>query len=298
MKKILVTGINGQLGYEINKVAEGLGEVIGTDRGVLDLSNPNSIIPFIDSVKPDIIVNTAAYTAVDLAENEYGLANAVNNTSPVEMAKAAKKHNALFIHFSTDYVFNGMKTLPYTEEDIEDPLNAYGMTKLLGERGIKQVGGRNLIFRTSWLYSWRGANFFLTMINLCKNRDQLFVVNDQYGAPTYCPDIALAIKKIINRYINNKDSFSSLYGIYNMTASGRTTWFNFAEEIFFHYKNIVDPNFIPPILTGIPSSEYKALAKRPLNSMLSHQKIKKNLLIDLPDWRKGIKKGLVEICKN
>ncbi len=271
MKKILVIGKNGQVGFDLMHTLQGYGEVIGTDRNTLDLSRPETIFPFIDLIKPSIIVNAAAYTNVDKAESESELAFTINAKASLEMAKAAKKHNSLFIYFSTDYVFNGKKSGAYEETDLPDPINIYGKSKLLGEQAVENVGGRYFIFRTSWVYSNRGKNFPSTMLKLAKERAELRVVNDQFGAPTCSLDIARAISSILDH---------EAYGLYNLTAGGRTSWYEFAQEIL----KDTQVKLIP-----IPSSEYPTPAKRPANSVLSHKKLNDTLNIFMPNWKDSIK---------
>lgn len=283
MKKILITGVLGQVGYELQRSLAPFGTIIGIDKDEMDLTNPEAIRKFIAQVSPDIIVNPGAYTAVDLAEKDVDLCMAINSEAALVIAEEAKALNALLIHYSTDYVFDGTSIVPYQENDIPNPLNVYGASKLAGEKAISQLGGKHLILRTSWVYGTRGKNFLLTMLKLGKERDSLQIVSDQIGAPTWSRMIAEATAQIIAKlpYLENQEGF---YGIYNLTSSGKTSWLEFADTIFSMYSE-KNPEFKRPELSGILSENYKTPAARPMNSLLSHDKLKKTFDLSIPDWK-------------
>lgn len=290
MKKVLITGCNGQVGWDLQHSLAGFGELIAVDRQTLDLSLPDTIGPIIQKIRPDIIVNAAAYTAVDKAESEKDLAMVVNGLAPGVLAKEAKKLNALLVHYSTDYIFDGSSQLPYKENDRTDPLNTYGHSKLVGEQAIRHVNPRHLILRTSWVYASRGKNFLLTMLKLAKEREMLKIVNDQYGAPTWSRAIADATRQILS----SVPPYFNKWGTYHLTCSGKTSWLDFADKIFYYYSQ-KNPGFKIPQLTGIPSAEYPTPAKRPSNSLLSHQKLNKTFGFHMPHWEKSLELCLQEL---
>ncbi len=277
MRKILITGKYGQVGWELQRTMALLGNVVAIDMDTVDFSNPDSLVKMIRDVKPDILVNAAAYTAVDKAENEPEIAMAVNGIAPGIMAEEAKRLKAVFVHYSTDYVFNGEASHPFREDDVPAPLNVYGRTKLAGDQAIQAVGGFSIIFRTSWVYGARGKNFLLTMLKLAKERSQLKIVDDQVGAPTWSRLIAQATADVLNRSHNAQN-----WGLYNLTASGQTTWRRFAEEIFKIAGRM--PDFKAPEVVGIPSNEYPTPAQRPKYSMLSNAKLAETFSLKMPAW--------------
>lgn len=277
MKRILLTGKNGQIGWELEKSLASLGHVIACDRNTLDLADSHSIIKVIRDIKPDIIVNAAAYTAVDKAEEEPALAIQVNGTAPGILAEEAKRLGAILVHYSTDYVFDGTASTPYAEEDLPNPLNVYGKSKLVGENAINDVGGKFLIFRTSWVYGSRGKNFLLTMLRLAQERkNPLKIVNDQVGAPTWCRPIAQTTADILKKCISG--DLEMISGIYHLTSSGQTSWCGFAESILKKHP-------LSPTVIGIPSTDYKTPAKRPPYSVLSNAKIQRTFSVQLPPWQ-------------
>ena len=223
--RILLTGKNGQVGWELQRTLAPLGEVVVLDRRQLDLSDPDQIRERVREISPDLIVNAAAYTAVDRAEAEPEPAMAVNGTAPGLLAEEAKRIGAAIIHYSTDYVFDGAKTTPYTEEDAPNPLNVYGRTKLAGEQAVQAAGVPHLILRTSWVYGMRGKNFLLTILRLAREREELKIVDDQIGAPTWSRTIAEATAQILT---SGAWPVSGASGIYHLTASGSTSWYGFA----------------------------------------------------------------------
>lgn len=274
MKKILITGCKGQVGWELQRTLSPLGEIIAIDQEHLDLSNENAIRQFIRDLKPTIIVNPAAYTAVDKAESEPDVAMKINGDAPKVLAEEAKKLNSLLIHYSTDYVYSGNSTTPVKEDETPQPLSVYGKTKLAGDQAIQQIHDRHFIFRTSWVYGVRGKNFLLTMLKLAKEKEELKIVHDQIGAPTWSRLIAEATAQVI---AHNSDA----YGLYHLTSQGKTNWCDFAKTIFALSQK---QGHKTPKVLGIPTTEYPLPAKRPFNSLLCNNKIKKELNIALPSW--------------
>lgn len=286
MRRILVTGKNGQVGWELQRTLMTLGEVIAVDRTQMDLADADSIRNCIREVKPNLIVNAAAYTAVDKAESEVDLAMAINGLAPGIMAEEAKRLGAAIVHYSTDYVFDGTKTGPYTEDDTPRPLSIYGKSKLAGEEAIKAVGCPHLTLRTSWVYGARGKNFLRTILKLAKERPELRVVNDQVGAPTWCRHLAEATVHILAQLyspaVYDPARVSDVSGTYHLTTGGRTTWFGFAEAITNGASAAV--NGSSPRLVPITTDQYPTAAARPKNSELSNDKIGKQFGLSQPDW--------------
>ena len=285
--KILLTGKTGQIGEELNNIVDDLGNLITVDKEQLDLSKPNSIEPVILDINPDIIINPAAYTAVDKAEEEPDLAMTVNALAPGLLAKAARKVGAGLIHYSTDFVFDGCSEIPYKEEDPPNPLNVYGKTKLAGEKAIAEVGVPFLIIRTSWVYSLHGKNFLRTIKKLAEEKDIIQVVDDQIGAPTWARSVALKTHQILKQCLNKKwleTKDPSLSGIFHLTCQGNTSWHGFAREVLNMSntsKNIK--------LIAIPTSDYPTPAVRPPNSLLNNEKIQKVFGLGMPHWEDALK---------
>ena len=281
--RILLTGARGQVGWELRRTLSCLGEVVATDSSVMNLADVDAIRQTVREVAPTIIVNSAAYTAVDKAESEPELAHTVNAVAPGVLAEEAVRLGALLVHYSTDYVFNGSGDIPWREGDVCDPLNVYGATKLEGEHAIQATGCRHLIFRTSWVYGARGSNFLLTMRRLMRERPELKIVADQIGAPTWCRDLAEATALVLGQVASPASEFDRAepWGIYHMTNCGETSWHGFAEAILAH--DGADANLLP-----IPSSDYPTPAKRPLNSRLNNDKLKQIFGISLQDWRDAL----------
>lgn len=275
--KILLTGKNGQVGWELERSLERLGEVVAFDRAGLDLAAPDQIISAVRSVRPDVLVNAAAYTAVDRAEGEPDAAHAINALAPGLLSEEAKKLGALLVHYSTDYVFDGTKHGAYSEKDTPNPLNIYGRTKWAGERAVQAVGGRHLILRTSWVYGPRGKNFLLTILRLAKERKELRVVDDQIGAPTTSAMIAEATARILTH--------ADPHGLYHLSASGHTSWHGFAEAI------LRGAEFGIPVIP-IPSSQYPTPARRPANSLLDNTALEQRFDIRVPVWEEGLATSL------
>jgi len=283
--KILLTGCNGQVGWELQRTLATLGEVSAVGSSVLDLADADAIRQVVDGIRPQVIVNPAAYTAVDKAETESGRAMAINGVAPGVLAEEAKRVGALLVHYSTDYVFDGSGATPWKEDDTPGPLNIYGATKLAGEQAIAAVGGRHLIFRTSWVYGQRGGNFLLTMCRLFRERPELKIVADQIGAPTWSRCLAEATAQILAQVLSPSRGADKPepWGVYHMTNAGETSWHGFAEAIL-----ALDPPATPPRLIPIASREYPTPARRPLNSRLDNGKLARAFGICLPDWREAL----------
>ena len=270
--RILLTGRNGQVGWELERSLAPLGEVIAFDRANLDLSDAATIRRAAQDTKPDVIVNAAAYTAVDRAESEPELADAINHVAPRTFAEEARRSGALLVHYSTDYVFDGETRAPYKEDDATHPINVYGRTKLEGEQAIRASGCRHWILRSGWVYAARGNNFLRTMLRLAAERSELGVVGDQTGSPTAAPELARATATLLRQGAPANE-------VFHLSAGGETTWHEFACEIF--------------ALTGrenirvrrITTDQYPTAAKRPRYSVLSNEKIRNAAGIALPDWR-------------
>jgi dTDP-4-dehydrorhamnose reductase len=290
--KILLTGKSGQVGWELQRTLACLGEVIALDRQTLDLARLDSLRATIREIKPNLIVNAAAYTAVDKAESEPELAYAVNGVAPGVMAEEAKRLNALLVHYSTDYVFDGAKTFPYTEEDTPNPINVYGKTKLAGERAIQAVGGAYLIFRASWVYGARGKNFLLTILRLAKKREELRIVDDQRGAPTWSRLIGEATASIVSHLFRERSQADLASEIYHVTCAGDASWYDFARAI-------IDRSSFKerkPSIIAIPTAEYPLPACRPSYSGLSSSKLYKTFGVALPHWRYALTLCLDEVA--
>lgn len=275
-KVILLTGKTGQVGWELYQSLMPLGKLIIPDRHEFDLSNPDSLREKIRQWKPDIIVNPAAYTAVDQAEDDHELAFLINSEAPKIMAEEAEKLNIPLVHYSTDYVFDGTKKRPYKENDAPNPLNVYGESKLKGELAIQDTTEQHLILRTGWVYSHRGNNFMKTMLRLFREHSEIKVVNDQFGAPTSARLIA-EVTGILLRDVLRGDHVTK--GLYHLTAGGSTSWYGFAKEILASYEGS-KPDIIP-----ISSSEYSVKADRPAITLLDNSKIVASTGIVQPDWK-------------
>lgn len=283
-RRILLTGIDGQVGWELQRTLAPLGEVVACNRSNLDLTELDKLRTIVRESKPDLIVNPAAYTAVDRAETEEELALRINAEAPRVMAEEAARLGAWFIHYSTDYVFDGRKSGAYVEDDAPNPLNAYGRTKLAGERSIAAVGGRHVVFRTSWVYADRGRNFLLTMLRLGQEREELKVVADQYGAPTWARMIAEASAAAAVRLLSQPAAIDDAYtGIYHLTSAGTASWHDFARAIFERRPGVRAPRVLP-----IDTSQYPTPAARPQNSVLSNARLAGRFDIALPDWRTAL----------
>jgi len=265
-----------------------VGDVIALDRKACDLSRPGDLPGLIGEAQPDIIINAAAYTAVDQAEEEEKLATLVNGTAVGVLATEARKRGALLLQYSTDYVFDGTKASPYTEDDPPNPINAYGRSKLVGERAASQLAGDYLILRTSWVFAARGRNFLQTVLRLARERDELFIVADQIGAPTWARHIADATTLIVQRVCRERDEGKFASAILNLTASGATSWFNFAEAILIETKGRQGKDWKGPKVHPVTSSEYARPAARPKNSLLSSKRLRQRFGISLPEWQHAL----------
>jgi dTDP-4-dehydrorhamnose reductase len=297
---ILLTGKTGQVGSELLLLLPELGEVVAPGRLDLDLLNPQSIQRAVREIRPELIINAAAHTAVDAAEAREAEARAINADAPGILAEEAKKIGAAVVHYSTDYVFDGTKTTPYDEADSPAPINIYGRTKLVGEQAVRATGVPHLIFRTAWVYSTRGRNFLRTILRLATEREELRVVRDQRGAPTWSRDIARATAKILAELMS-RDSpaascLSPVSGTYHLTAAGETTWYEFARAILEEAAQISPdvPWFAEatqgrPLITKriipITTAHYSLPASRPQHSVLSNSRLNQTFGIRLPDWR-------------
>ena len=283
--KILITGANGMLAQEVKKQLKEGNELICTDVADLDITNENQVMEYVENLKPEYIINCAAFTAVDKAEEAGEIVEKINADGPANLAKAAKTVDAVLVHISTDYVFGGKLDLDkvYSEDDPKEPVTAYGITKLHGEEKIQANCEKYYIFRTAWLYGHGGNNFVKTMTKLGKERDELSVVSDQHGSPTYAVDLASIIKQAIDKKIP--------YGIYHATNNEFTTWYEFTKEIFAEQG-------IECKVNPVTTEEYIKMmgivqAKRPLNSKLSKQKLEAQG-IHVPEWKDGLKRYLAE----
>ena len=284
--KILITGANGMLAKEVKEKFEKENEIIPTDVAELDITNEEAVLEFVKEVKPDYIINCAAFTAVDKAEECYDLAEKINGDGPRNLAKAAKAVGAKLVHISTDYVFGGNLDISkdYKEDDERAPVTAYGKTKLHGEQGIQENMEEYYIFRTAWLYGIGGNNFVKTMTKLGTTRDEINVVADQHGSPTYAKDLSNIIYQAIEKKIP--------YGIYNATNQGYTTWYEFTKEILAEQGIECKVN---PVTTEEYIEMMKVTqAKRPFNSQLSKAKLLEQG-IDIPEWKDGLKRYLKEV---
>ncbi|MCU9954194.1 MULTISPECIES: dTDP-4-dehydrorhamnose reductase [Burkholderia] len=288
---ILVTGVNGQVGFELLRSLQGLGRVVACDRSMLDLSDLERVRGVVRALKPSIIVNPAAYTAVDKAETDVDAARRLNAEVPRVFAEEAARTGAALVHYSTDYVFDGTKEGAYVETDATNPQNVYGLTKLEGEQAVAATGCAHLILRTSWVYGRRGKNFLLTMLKLGSERPELRVVADQIGAPTWSKTIATATSHIVAQALaaDGSDWWARHSGVYHFTSAGATSWHGFAEAIFANAMGERAPKVVP-----IPASDYPVPAKRPSNSRLSHDKLTAAFGLRLPDWADALKLCLSE----
>ena len=287
--KILITGANGMLAKEVKEKFEKGNEIIATDISELDITNEEMVMDYIVKAKPDYIINCAAYTAVDKAEENYDLVEKINGDGPTYLAKAAKAAGSKLVHVSTDYVFEGDLDVSkdYSEDDSTNPVTVYGITKLHGEQGIEKNMDEYYIFRTAWLYGIGGNNFVKTMTKLGSTRDELNVVADQHGSPTYAKDLSEIIYQAIEKQIP--------FGIYNATNEGYTTWYDFTKEI-------LSEQGIECKVNPVTTEEYIEMmkitqAKRPFNSQLSKNKLAQQGII-VPDWKDGLKRYLEEVKEN
>ncbi|MGV0961704.1 MAG: dTDP-4-dehydrorhamnose reductase [Limnohabitans sp.] len=296
--KILLLGKNGQVGWELQRSLAPLGELIALDRYSTvhcgDLSRPEALAQTVRDVRPDVIVNAAAHTAVDKAESEPDVARTLNAEAPAALARAAADVGAWLVHYSTDYVFNGEGDRAWSEGDATGPLGVYGQTKLEGERAIAASGCQHLIFRTSWVYAARGGNFARTMLRLAQERERLTVIDDQRGAPTGADLIADVSAHAIRQAVNTRASHLS--GIYHLVASGETSWHGYASHVIATARQLKpDAAWTVSDIAPVPTAAFATPARRPLNSRLNTQRLQDRFGLVLPAWQQGVDRLLAEI---
>lgn len=296
--KIFLLGKNGQVGWELQRSLAPLGELIALDRHSTllrgDLSQPEKLAQTVRDVRPDVVVNAAAHTAVDKAESEPELARTLNATAPAALAQAAADVGAWLVHYSTDYVFNGEGQTPWQEGDATGPLGVYGQTKLEGEQAIAGSGCKHLIFRTSWVYAARGGNFARTMLRLAQERERLTVIDDQRGAPTGADLIADVTAHAIRQVIQTQDAHLS--GVYHLVAAGETSWHGYASHAIERARQIKpDAPWQVSEIAPVPTSAFPTAARRPLNSRLNTQRLQNRFGLTLPNWQQGVDRLLAEM---
>ncbi|NEX19143.1 dTDP-4-dehydrorhamnose reductase [Thiorhodococcus mannitoliphagus] len=291
--RLLLIGANGQVGWELRRTLACLGDVVaasleGEYGPVIDLMDAGSLVRLVRDTKPDAIINAAAYTAVDKAETDRDTASRINADAVGEMGALAAELGVPVIHYSTDFVFSGTLGRAYTEDDVPDPINVYGETKLGGERALLESGAKALIFRTSWVYGARGANFLLTMRRLFQEREELRVVDDQIGTPTWSRMLAEITAQVLYRVMRGDLDLDRVGGLYNLTGTGDVSWYGFARAI-------LEASGSPAKLIPIPSSEYQAPAKRPMFSVLNNRRFEETFGLSTPDWRLSLAQCLEEL---
>lgn len=293
--RILLTGKQGQVGFELQRALAPLGEVHAVDYAECDLADASAISVLVRSVKPDLVINPGAYTAVDKAESEPELAHAVNAVAPGVLGEEAAKLGAWVVHYSTDYVFDGAKRGAYTEEDLTNPLSVYGRTKRAGEIALKESGARHLIFRTSWVAGARRNNFAKTILRLALERESLNVVADQYGVPTSAALLA-DVTALLVRQRQREGDEDFPFGLYHLVPGGETNWCEYARFVLSEALAAGRPlKLLPDAIRAIPSSEYPSIAKRPANSRLDTTKLRRCFDLELPDWQSGVRHILQQI---
>lgn len=294
MSRIMLTGVNGQVGFELQRALAPLGDVIALTRQEMDLADPESILAALNHYQPTIIVNPAAYTAVDKAESDVEQAMAINAHAPKIMAEWAAQHHALLVHYSTDYVFDGRKEGTYQEDDVANPQSVYGRSKWLGEEAVRMIAPNHLILRTSWVFGVHGNNFLKTILRLAKERDSLNIVADQHGAPTSAALIANLSAKILERYLQSATGFA--YGTYHLCASGETTWCDYARFVVQEAKNkAVELKLTQDAIHPIPTSAYPLPAPRPANSRLDCSKLIHGFNLSIPHWQQGVNDVMTQL---
>ncbi|MGD1107599.1 MAG: dTDP-4-dehydrorhamnose reductase [Terracidiphilus sp.] len=285
--RVLIVGNAGQLGRELERLFAAVGHIVAVDRESVDLADPDQTRDLVRRSAPDVILNAAAYTAVDRAESEMALAHAINALAPRVLAEEAAERNALLVHYSTDYVFDGSKLEPWTEDDSPAPLSVYGASKLAGEQAVQNSRARHLIFRTSWVYGPHGSNFLLTMLRLARERDRLSIVDDQVGAPTTSIELARATHAIVTGVLAGRFGEQQDWcGLYHMTCAGSVSWFGFAQAIFARAS--VRLGVKVPELVPIGTKDYPTPAARPRNSVLSNAKLHARFDVQLPTWQSAL----------
>lgn len=284
---IVLLGANGQVGFELQRTLSTLGQVTAVTRAVCDLADPDAVRQLLNAKRPDVIVNAAAYTAVDKAESDEKNAVAVNAALPALLADEAESLRALLVHYSSDYVYDGRKATPYIEGDAAQPASVYGRSKLAGDNAVLERCARSIILRTSWVYGNYGQNFLKTMLRLASTRPTLRVVADQFGAPTSAALIADITAHIIRRTLQS--SKTDCFGVFHLAATGRTTWHEYASHVVAEAKRMGMPIPIEiSSIEGIPATEYPTPATRPANSVLDTSKLQRTFDICLPDWHVGV----------
>jgi dTDP-4-dehydrorhamnose reductase len=287
--KILLTGATGQVGWELARALLPLGEVIAVNRNEANLAELKSLRTIIQQHKPDVIVNPAAYTAVDKAETEQELAFLINAEAPGVLAEEAKKIDALLVHYSTDYVFDGTKSTPYTEDDSTNPVNVYGQSKLAGEQAIQAVAGDYLILRTSWVYASRGNNFLKTILRLAAEREELKIVVDQIGSPTWARLIAETTAHIVRQVMLERQANSFTSSVYHLTSTGDTSWHGFAQKIVDIVREQGKVALKNRAIHPIPTTDYPLPAKRPANSRLATNRLEQQFGLTMPSWDNALR---------
>ena len=285
MAKFLITGAKGQVGHCLTQQLTGKAEILAVDRDELDITDQSAVKKIVETFKPDVIINAAAHTAVDRAESEVELSEAINVKGPQYLAEAANEIGAIILHISTDYVFEGSGSGEYKEDDQTNPQGVYGRTKLEGEIAVQQANPRSIILRTAWVFGEHGHNFVKTMLRLAKDRDSLGIVGDQFGGPTYAGDIAKTLIEIANQILAGKEN---AFGVYHFTGKPYVSWYEFAKAIFAEAESqkLLEKQ---PHLKAITTAEYPTPAKRPANSRLDLTKIKQTFNIEPSDWQKALK---------
>ena len=293
--RLLITGANGQVGWHLQRTLAPLGEILAIDVEQVDLTDLDAVTRAVREFAPDIVANAAAYTAVDKAESEPELARAINVAAPARIAEECARSGALMIHYSTDYVYDGSKSGPYEENDATGPLSVYGQTKLEGDQAIVASGCAHIILRTTWVYDIRGKNFLRTVLRLAREKEELRMVGDQYGAPTWARGLAESTAIILARSLERRSVTGAWHsGLFHLTAAGQTSWAGFAQAILEDYDTLLDwpaetGEFGGPLkakrVVAITTEQYQTPARRPRNSVLSNAKVQAAFGIALPDWR-------------
>jgi dTDP-4-dehydrorhamnose reductase len=284
-RRILLFGGSGQVGTELRRTLEPLGDVIAPPRADADFERPVTLLPLVAASRPALIVNAAAYTAVEDAEDDEARCHAVNADAPGVLARAAAEHGAVFVHYSTDYVFDGTKGEPYVEEDAPSPLNAYGWTKLAGEQAVAAAGGESIVLRTSWVYAAHGRNFVRTIARAARERAELRVVDDQHGAPTWARDIADATAQLCATALGRRHATE--WGVYHLTAAGSTTWYGFARAIVEELSRYDDTQLARVV--PVTSAEFPQRARRAANSRLCCARLRRTFGLELRDWHQSLR---------
>jgi len=305
--RLLITGANGQIGWHLQRTLAPLGEVVALTRDQLDLADLDAVTRTIRDSRAGVVVNAAAYTAVDKAESEPELARLVNAAAPARMAEELARSGGLLIHYSTDYVFDGTKAGPYEESDTTAPLNVYGRTKLESEQAIVSSGCAYILLRTTWVYDIRGKNFLRTVLRLARQKEELRMVGDQFGAPTWARTLAEATTVLVAKSAERRAAGGSWQnGIYHLTAAGQTSWAEFAQAILEDYESLLDwpadtGEFGGPLkarrVVPITSEQYQAAARRPHNSVLCNSSIQATFGIAMPDWRGQLRLAMQEAIR-